>query len=60
MFGNGWPVSGSLTIVLPKLPARCSAVGTVAVSVVPTFMLELGHDMAGVPELVRSAIESGA
>jgi hypothetical protein len=30
------------------------------VSVVPTFVLELGHDMAGVPELVRSAIESGA
>jgi hypothetical protein len=30
------------------------------VSVVPTFALELGSDLAGVPELVRSAIESGA
>jgi len=31
------PVSGSLTVALPKVPARCSAVGTVAVFVVPTF-----------------------
>ena len=37
LFGNGWPVSGSRTVTLPKLPARCSAVGTVATFVVPTF-----------------------
>ena len=30
------------------------------VSLVPTFVLELGADLDGVPELVRSAIESGA
>ena len=30
------------------------------VSIVPTFVLELGRDLAGVAELVRSAIESGA
>lgn len=30
------------------------------VSVVPTFVLELGRDLVEVPELVRSAIEGGA
>ena len=30
------------------------------VSLVPTFVLELGADLDGVPELVRSAIEGGA
>src|SRR5712692_2482313 len=45
--GNGWPVSGSLIILEPKLPARCKALGTVVmVTAPPVPDCELAAELA--------------
>src|SRR5258708_40287326 len=35
LFGNATPVNGSLTVIAPKLPARCASESTLIVVVLP-------------------------